>query len=47
MPAYLIVDLEITDPAAFVDYRAAVTVVINKHCGEYLVRGRNPEGDLD
>jgi uncharacterized protein (DUF1330 family) len=50
MPAYLIVDLEITDPAAFADYRAAVSAVIHKHGGEYLVRGgatRVLEGDWE
>jgi uncharacterized protein (DUF1330 family) len=39
MPAYLIVDLEITDPAAFAAYRAGVSAVVHKNGGEYLVRG--------
>jgi uncharacterized protein (DUF1330 family) len=48
MPAYLIVDLEITEPTAFADYRAGVSTVVRKHGGEYLVRGgaiRVLEGD--
>ena len=50
MPAYLIVDLEIIDPAAWASYRSAVTAVVQKHGGEYLVRGgatRVIEGDWD
>ena len=39
MPAYLIVELEVTDAAAFANYRAAVSAVIHKHGGAYLVRG--------
>jgi uncharacterized protein (DUF1330 family) len=50
MPAYLIVDLEIIDPGAWASYRSAVTAVVQKHGGEYLVRGgatRVIEGDWD
>jgi uncharacterized protein (DUF1330 family) len=39
MPAYIIVDIEVTDPAAFARYRAAVPPVIAAHGGRYLVRG--------
>ena len=39
MAAYLIVDLTITDPAAWESYKAAVPAVIHKHGGEYLIRG--------
>jgi uncharacterized protein (DUF1330 family) len=48
MSAYLIVDLEITDSAAWADYRDGVFAVVAKHRGEYLVRGgdtRVLEGD--
>ena len=48
MPAYLIVNIEVTDPAAFERYRAAVPPVIAKHGGRYLVRGgelRRLEGE--
>ena len=39
MPAYIIVDLEITDPALFDQYRAAVPATISAYGGKYLVRG--------
>ncbi len=39
MPAYIIVDLEITDAALFEQYRAAVPATINAFGGKYLVRG--------
>ena len=42
MPAYIIVNIEVTDPAGFERYRAAVPPVIAAHGGRYLVRG----GDL-
>jgi uncharacterized protein (DUF1330 family) len=50
MPAYLIVNLEITDQAAFASYRAGVSTVVQKHGGDYLVRGGNTrvlEGDSE
>jgi uncharacterized protein (DUF1330 family) len=39
MPAYFIVNIEVTDPAGFERYRAAVPEVIARHGGRYLVRG--------
>jgi len=39
MAAYLVVDIEVTDPAAFERYRAAVPPVIARFGGRYLVRG--------
>ena len=39
MPAYLIANIEVTDPAGFERYRAAVPSVIAAHGGRYLVRG--------
>ena len=42
MPAYIIVNIEVTDPAGFERYRAAVPPVIAAHGGRYLIRG----GDL-
>ena len=39
MAVYLIVDLTITDPVAWENYKAAVPAVIHKHGGEYLIRG--------
>jgi uncharacterized protein (DUF1330 family) len=39
MPAYLIANIEVTDPAGFERYRAEVPPVIAAHGGRYLVRG--------
>lgn len=37
--AYLIVDITISDPEAFKEYVARVPAIIDKHQGQYLVRG--------
>ena len=39
MAAYLLVDIEVTDPAAYEAYRAQVPALIAAHGGRYLVRG--------
>ena len=39
MPAYVIVDLEVTDPAVFAEYRQQVPATIEKYGGKFLVRG--------
>lgn len=39
MAAYLIVDLEVTDAAAYEKYREQVPALIAAHGGRYLVRG--------
>lgn len=39
MAAYFVVDLEITDPAGFEEYRRVVPDLITKYGGRYLVRG--------
>jgi uncharacterized protein (DUF1330 family) len=39
MAAYLLVDIDVTDPDGFAEYRAAVPAVISQHGGRYLVRG--------
>jgi uncharacterized protein (DUF1330 family) len=39
MAAYLIVDIEIIDPAAYEEYRKQVPAIIAAHGGRYLVRG--------
>ena len=39
MPAYLIANAEVTDPAAYERYRSGVPAVIAKYGGRYLVRG--------
>ena len=43
MAAYLLVDIEITDAAAFETYREQVPHVIAAHGGRYLVRGGTSE----
>jgi uncharacterized protein (DUF1330 family) len=39
MPAYVIADVEVTDPAGFEEYRARVPGTIARYGGRYLVRG--------
>lgn len=39
MPAYVIVDVDIADPAAYEEYKAKAPPIIARHGGEYLVRG--------
>src|SRR5262245_42777928 len=39
MSAYMIIDLDIHDQAAFEGYQKSVPAVIAKHGGRYLVRG--------
>jgi uncharacterized protein (DUF1330 family) len=39
MTAYLIAELEVTDPAAFEQYRQQVPATIAKYGGRYVVRG--------
>ena len=39
MPAYLIVDIEVTDPANFEEYRKQVPATVQKYGGRFLVRG--------
>ena len=39
MAAYVIAELEITDPAGFEEYRKAVPATIAAHGGRYLARG--------
>lgn len=43
MAAYLIVDIEVTDPDAYAKYRQLVPPLVAKYGGKYLVRG----GDLE
>jgi uncharacterized protein (DUF1330 family) len=48
MAAYVIVELDVTDPAAFEEYRTQVPATIAKYGGRYLVRGgrsQTLEGD--
>ena len=39
MPAYLIADLSVTDPALYAEYRGGVAPVVARFGGEFLVRG--------
>ena len=39
MPAYIIADIDVTDPTGYEEYRARVPAVIAAHGGRYLVRG--------
>ena len=39
MAAYIIVHIEVTDPETFETYRQQVPAIIERHGGEYLVRG--------
>ena len=39
MATYVIVDVDISDPAAYETYKSQVPAIIARHGGEYLVRG--------
>jgi uncharacterized protein (DUF1330 family) len=39
MSAYVIVDVEVTDPARYQDYRAMVPASLAKYGGRFVVRG--------
>ncbi len=39
MPAYCIADVDVTDPAAYQEYRKLVPASLEKHGGRFLVRG--------
>jgi uncharacterized protein (DUF1330 family) len=43
MAAYVIAEIDITDPKAYEEYRAKVPGVIAKYGGKYLVRGGKVE----
>jgi uncharacterized protein (DUF1330 family) len=43
MPAYMFVQLSVTDPAKFAAYREAVPAVVEAFGGRYLVRGGTVE----
>ncbi|MEJ1975410.1 MAG: DUF1330 domain-containing protein [Acetobacteraceae bacterium] len=49
MPAYVVVNIEVTDPAKFTIYGRGVPSVVEKFGGRYLVRGGElhpVEGDM-
>ena len=39
MSAYVIAEIEVTDPAPYEEYRKRVPAIIQKHGGRFLVRG--------
>jgi uncharacterized protein (DUF1330 family) len=43
MSAYLHADIEVTDPAAFEEYRREVAAMVAAYGGRYLVRGGGVE----
>jgi uncharacterized protein (DUF1330 family) len=48
MPAYVLVDLTVTDPATMEEYRKQVPATVAKYGGRFLVRGgahQTLEGD--
>ena len=54
MPAYLVAQIDVHDPAGFEEYRAQVAPVVEAHGGRYMVRtdqlvtleGAEPRGRL-
>ncbi len=42
-PAYLLVEMHITDPAQYEQYKAAAPAAVKAYGGEYLVRGGRQE----
>jgi uncharacterized protein (DUF1330 family) len=43
MAAYLIGEIEVTDPATYEDYRKQVPAVVQKYGGKFMVRGGKVE----
>jgi uncharacterized protein (DUF1330 family) len=43
MPAYVIGEIEVVDPAAYEQYRKQVLAVVTKYQGRFLVRGGKVE----
>jgi uncharacterized protein (DUF1330 family) len=39
MPAYVIVDLEVTEPVEYEEYKRAAGATVEKYGGKYIVRG--------
>ena len=39
MSAYIIVEIEVTDPAGYEDYKSQAGATVEKFGGEYVVRG--------
>lgn len=43
MPAYLIAEIEVTDPVAYAEYRTHTPAAIEAHGGRFIVRGGEVE----
>lgn len=43
MPAYVIAEVDVTDAAAYEDYRKQVPAVVTKYGGKFVVRGGKVE----
>jgi uncharacterized protein (DUF1330 family) len=43
MPVYVVIDLEVRDPALFEEYKPGVPAIARRHGGEYLARGGRTE----
>jgi len=43
MPAYIVAEIEVADPAEFERYRPLAAASIERHGGRYIVRGGNTE----
>jgi len=43
MPAYVIANVEVTDPGPYEDYKTAANASITQHGGRYIVRGGHSE----
>ena len=43
MPAYIIVDVEVTDPVQYEDYKKLAAATVEAYDGRYIVRGWTAE----
>ncbi len=43
MTAYILVDISVTDPARYEDYRALAAATIDQYGGRYVIRGGRVE----
>jgi uncharacterized protein (DUF1330 family) len=43
MPAYVIVEIDVTDPAGYEEYKKLAGATVLKHGGKYIVRGGRTE----
>ena len=43
MPAYIIVEIEVTDPVGYEEYKKQAAATVHKYDGKYIVRGGKAE----